>query len=346
MTKWRFPIVFNTLICGLIGGAFGIPAQAIPQWLIGGVLFGLVFSFVGEWIFSRLGQRVYRRRLLLLVLIETLVAIFVIIPLYASRTGVYPIRYPISVTPGEMGIAFEDVSFTTEDGVDLKGWYVPSQNGAAIIALHGFNGNRTGVIYHLAALQEHGYGVLAFDMRGHGESSDTFNAGWEGRWDLAAAVDFLKAEGIEHIGAIGLSAGVHEIFNAVPYVPEIEAIIADGVGVNTREDVALKVPSLLTSSWFALSPLYWMLDRGIELWSGVPAPLPFYEIIQQNSPHPILFITGDDPFEQEFGRMYYTLAGETAELWELPDTPHIGGILKNRDEYVERMIGFFNQYLI
>jgi uncharacterized protein len=340
----HFPIIFNMLICGIIGAAFGIPARAIPQWFAGGLLFGLVFGLVGEWVFRRFGQRIYRRRMLLLMLIEALVTIFIIIPLYASRSGVYPIRYPVSITPQEHD--YQDVTFTTSDGIDLKGWYVPSENGAAVITLHGYNGNRTGVIYHLDALANHGYGVLAFDMRGHGESGgETFTGGWEGRWDVAAAVDLLKSQGIDHIGALGLSAGANEILNAMPYVSDIEAVIADGMGFNTREDIAPNVPEMIAPYWFLMSPLYWMFDRGVEFWSGVPAPAPFREVIPQIAPRPILFITGDDSFEQQIGQEFYKLAAENAEIWELPDTPHIGGILKHRDEYIARMLTFFDTHL-
>ena len=28
-----------------------------------------------------------------------------------------------------LGAAFEEVSFTTEDGLELEGWYIPSENG-------------------------------------------------------------------------------------------------------------------------------------------------------------------------------------------------------------------------
>ena len=41
---------------------------------------------------------------------------------------------------GQLGADFEDVSFTTDDGLDLHGWYVPSQNRAAVIAFPGRKG--------------------------------------------------------------------------------------------------------------------------------------------------------------------------------------------------------------
>ena len=44
------------------------------------------------------------------------------------------------VPPDHLGVAHENVTFTTGDGLELEGWYVPSRNGAAVIAFPGRNG--------------------------------------------------------------------------------------------------------------------------------------------------------------------------------------------------------------
>lgn len=64
------------------------------------------------------------------------------------------------------------VSLTTSDGLRLAGSYVPSCNGAAVIAFPG----REGPLRHARMLVRHGYGVLLLDRRGEGE----YNArlGW------------------------------------------------------------------------------------------------------------------------------------------------------------------------
>jgi hypothetical protein len=54
-----------------------------------------------------------------------------------------PARLPLSgQTPRDAGSDYEDVSFPTEDGLTLRGWYLPSSNGAAVMVPHGFGNNR------------------------------------------------------------------------------------------------------------------------------------------------------------------------------------------------------------
>lgn len=52
--------------------------------------------------------------------------------------GYASLRFPSYV--GDPPAGFQEVTLTTQDGVDLKGWYTPSENGAAIVLLHGGTG--------------------------------------------------------------------------------------------------------------------------------------------------------------------------------------------------------------
>ena len=77
----------------------------------------------------------------------------------------------------DLGADHQDVTLTTSDGLHLQGWYVPSRNGAAVIAFPG----RTGPQAHTRMLVRHGYGVLLFDRRGEGASEGDPNMwGWGG----------------------------------------------------------------------------------------------------------------------------------------------------------------------
>ena len=44
------------------------------------------------------------------------------------------------VPEADLRVPYEDVSFTTADGLELEGWYIPSRNGAAVISFPGRKG--------------------------------------------------------------------------------------------------------------------------------------------------------------------------------------------------------------
>ncbi|UCC41398.1 MAG: alpha/beta hydrolase, partial [Candidatus Aminicenantes bacterium] len=90
---------------------------------------------------------------------------------YYERKGIYfPLR-KIHLTPKEMGLEFEDVYFSSSDGIRLNGWYVPAkEDRTTILFCHGNAGNishRIEVIYLFSKL---GLNVFIFDYRGYGRS--------------------------------------------------------------------------------------------------------------------------------------------------------------------------------
>ena len=64
------------------------------------------------------------------------------------------------------------VTFLTDDSVHLRGMYWdPRENGhTAVLLLHDFRSDRTVWDPYITAFRSRGWGVLAVDLRGHGES--------------------------------------------------------------------------------------------------------------------------------------------------------------------------------
>ena len=136
-----------------------------------------------------------------------------------------------SETPSDRGLNYRDVTFGASDGVRLAGWYLPSTNGAAVILLHGAHSTRSAVLDHAAVLASHGYGVLLFDARGHGDSGGrAMELGWYGDRDVTGAVSFLalQPDVTAGIGVVGLSMGGEEAIGAAATDERIGAVVADG----------------------------------------------------------------------------------------------------------------------
>lgn len=98
---------------------------------------------------------------------------------------------------GDDGAEYRPVTLYNEgDDIHLSGWYVPSENRAVIILLHGFGANRLEMKSRADVLVHHGYGVLLYDLRGHGESGGDVRAfGWQDVGDVNAALEFLSRSG-------------------------------------------------------------------------------------------------------------------------------------------------------
>lgn len=344
------PLIINTLFGGLVGGAYGLAIANPLAVFIAGAVIGLVIGIGYErlaWKWRR-HTRLYRQRLLLLILFEIVLTFYVVLPLAATHSTLYPLRFPVTLPPWQVSDQLEEVSFTTSDGLTLQGWYIPSGNGAAIIAIHGFNGNRSHVVFHAKALADHGYGVLLFDMRMHGESGGTIFSSWETERDVVAAVDYLKTRSDvqpARIGAIGLSSGAHAILYGAAASPDVRAMILDGLGAGTVDDFLDPFIPEVQGLWF-MTPAIWLDDRALELYTGRAAPPPFKELVKRIAPRPMLFISsGLAPYETSLAQRYAVNAGASAEAWDLPDVDHVSGLLTRPEEYAQKMLNFFDQHL-
>jgi pimeloyl-ACP methyl ester carboxylesterase len=94
-------------------------------------------------------------------------------------------RNPVTRTPDDASLRYEDVSLTSSDGVALKAWFIPSGDSDKIVIFNHFMlGNRAGAVPHkdwgnvavdFMPLHKHlveaGYSVFTYDLRNHGESA-------------------------------------------------------------------------------------------------------------------------------------------------------------------------------
>jgi len=106
------------------------------------------------------------------------------------------------------------IYFKSKDGIKLCGiWNMPVKNtNKAVILAHGItvDKNEDGVFTGLAKLlSDHGYAVLRFDFRGHGESQgQSIDMTIKGEiLDIEAVVKTANNTGYSDIGLVGASFG-------------------------------------------------------------------------------------------------------------------------------------------
>lgn len=80
----------------------------------------------------------------------------------------------VSATPKQVGLDYEPVTLTAEDGIKLKGWFLPVERPrATVLFFHGNAGNISHRLDTLRLLHDLGLAVLIIDYRGYGESEGT-----------------------------------------------------------------------------------------------------------------------------------------------------------------------------
>ncbi len=235
-----------------------------------------------------------------------------------------------AAAPSAAGIdrTYEEVSFVA-DGLELDAWYVPSRNGAAVIVFP----ERSQSAPYVNMLAEHGFGVLALDMRGYGSSEGNPNAyGWGSDADINAAVGYLRGrpdvtDG--QVGGLGLSVGGEQMIDAAAINPALRAVVSEGAGERSVKETLLFGPEAALTI-----PQQVVLTLSTAVFSGDSPPVALDEAAAEISPRPVFFIYGEDgQAGEQLNENFYEAAGEPKEIWEVPDSGHLGAINAAPGEY-------------
>lgn len=135
--------------------------------------------------------------------------------------------------PEQYGLPQPEPAQFQGDGVTLAGWFFENDPGAdcAVMFLHGYSGTRAHALYWAPLFWERGCHYLAYDHRGHGESSDALHTyGFFEKRDALAALDWLTARTglqVRDVGVAGVSYGAATALQMAPLAPDLAFVIAD-----------------------------------------------------------------------------------------------------------------------
>ena len=259
----------------------------------------------------------------------------------------HPARVAVDDDPGRLGIAYQGISFASPlDGVPLSGWYMTSQrpSGRTIVIAPGIDDNRlvSGITLKLApGLLAAGFDVLAFDLRGEGESGRgpiTFGA--REQWDVLGAVREAKARGASRVGVLGFSMGGVSAILAAARSPDIVALAVDSTFADLTDTFTRQL-----GDFYLPAPL---IAYGLDLYrvlSGTePNDVSPVRVVGAIAPRPVLIIQGtaDQTVPVSDSERLLVAAGAlTAERWIVPGGRHVESYYVDEGEYLRRVTRFF-----
>ncbi len=277
--------------------------------------------------------------------------------LYVTRNNAIDMVYnrmedrdPLTASPSDYGMPYENVTVTTSDGYTLAGWFIPPQNGAVVIAQHGYHGDRSNMLYDADLLYRHGYGVLMSTFRAHDvNDSELVTFGYLEVQDLDAWYNYLITRtdvNPDKIGILGESMGGMVTIIYAAQNPKLKAVAVHSAFYSVASTAGTAVKHYTGLPEFPFAPLivWW----GEQIAGFDSSKLDTSRWIGKISPRPILIMMGgkDDHIPIQSGQWLYDAASEPKEYWFVADAAHHGIPEVAPEEYQQRVLQFFDRYLL
>jgi fermentation-respiration switch protein FrsA (DUF1100 family) len=202
-------------------------------------------------------------------------------------------------------LGVREVTLSTEDGLSLLSWYLPTRPGRPVIAYFHGNGGHIGYrAERLLRFSREGYGVLMAEYRGYGGNPGApTEAGFYA--DGRAALGFLDREGVAPNRLVlygeSLGSGV-----AVKLATEhqVAALILEAPLTNVAE---------VAQCHFPYVPATWLVTDRFDSLSRIG---------RVKAAILVLHGEGDRVVPVRFGRTLFKAAPEPKEGWFAPEAGH------------------------
>ncbi|ODS34845.1 MAG: Alpha/beta hydrolase family protein [Candidatus Scalindua rubra] len=279
-----------------------------------------------------------KRYVIYLVIIILLIMIF---PKFIEKRLIFhPDKSNDSITPDVYGLEYDDVTFQTEDGLNLNGWFVPGKKSSpdddlpacragrhTLLWFHGNAGNINHRLDNIKMLYDRvPVNVFIFDYRQYGKSEGRVSE--QGTYiDARAALSYLRSrKDINH-----------------------EKIIFFGRSLGSAVAVELALKEKCCAMILE-TPFTSIKEMGKKLYPFLPISLFIrtkYDSLSKigDIKVPILIMHGDKdelvPIEQ--ARKLYETADEPKEFYTIPGATHNDTHIVGGEEYFDVIKRFVNK---
>lgn len=254
-------------------------------------------------------------------------------------------------TPAGFGLPEPETIAIDAGEVTLAGWYFenPANGNCGLMFLHGFRGTRYHVLNWAPLFWERGCDVLAYDHRGHGDSTPAFHTyGFHEKEDAIAALDWFAARAElerKRIGVFGVSYGAATALQMAPMTPDIAFVGADSAYSELEEILQFQASQLFP----AIAPL--VLPGALRVAElradfDVQAVAPERSIAEVEVPVLLVHSLTDEYTFPSHSEDIYSNSDPSRTVLELTDwgAPHGRSIITDPDSYKQLVDEFLAQY--
>lgn len=239
-------------------------------------------------------------------------------------------------TPTQDGLAYEEITFLSQDQTRLSGWFIPAKGKAlgTVIHFHGNAQNMTAHYSFVSWLPKNRFNLFVFDYRGYGTS-----AGEPSRkgvyQDCVAAIEYIKTRtDIDQSKLIIFGQSIGGA-NAITVVGKNDFTGICGVATDSAFASYKRVAGEHTG---LLKPFAYLLignDLSPEKYIGNMAPTPLL----------IIHGTHDQVASYKNAEKLFMAANEPKQLWTVDQGTHTSALGPSRKTYAPKLHRQFVQWV-
>ncbi|GMR18309.1 MAG: alpha/beta hydrolase [Gammaproteobacteria bacterium] len=245
---------------------------------------------------------------------------------YFQQPGMvyFPIK-KLDGTPEDWRLSYEDITLTTEDGLKLNGWFIPTASAKKVVLFfHGNAGNISHRRESVEIFHELNLNVFIFDYRGFGSSEG--RPGERGTYrDARAAWRYLVEQ--RHL----------EPDNIILFGRSLGGVIATKLATEVNA-AGLIVESTFSSARAMASRVMPLLHY--VLWERFDYNTAAY-IKKVNMPVLVTHSPADEIIPYQQGRRIFEMANEPKTFLELRGD-HNNGFYESGEVYIKGLRDFLN----
>jgi pimeloyl-ACP methyl ester carboxylesterase len=291
--------------------------------------------------------RVWLKRVAIALVVLVVAFIFGYVPYFlggmaTTRRFQFPDRENANLTPASFELAYEDVSFRSGDGTELKGWWVPAAPSlGSVVMVHGLNRSRIEMVKRVPFVHARGWSTLLLDLRHHGASGgEATTFGVKEKDDVKAAAHFARERAAGPVVLWGVSLGAASAVLAAAEDPGVKGLICDSSFRSLDDTVEHHLRLFRRFRWWLRGVPAWPTSDLAIFWMGRrggfdPSQSNVVGAAAQLGGRPSLFVANsDDPrMPKEIAFDLKAAAGDAASVLIVPGRSHGGAWRDGTEAY-------------